>query len=159
MLTVLSKQNKHFLQKPQFRTSDPSRLAAITVHTTPTRHGGFSACVRSRLPTTTSTTTTPLTTACGLVVEHTPADPLTQVRSSPPPHRHAYDDGGPGSQKPDYDGPAPKPPFCSQKKGCIMLVNFGRNLHVFAFPCIILPNVAVNFPKYNQKNNMSVKMA
>ena len=134
MLTVLSKQNKHFLQKPQFRTSDPSRLAANTVHTTPTRHGGFSACVRSRLPTTTSTTTTPLTTACGLVVEHTPADPLTQVRSSPPPHRHAYDDGGPGSQKPDYDGPAPKPPFCSQKKRMHDAGKFWQKFACFCLP-------------------------
>ena len=34
---------------------------------------------------------------------------------------------------------------------CIILVNFGRILHIFAFSCIILLNVVVNFPKYHQE--------
>ena len=31
---------------------------------------------------------------------------------------------------------------------CIFLVNFGGSLHIFAFPCIILLNFAVNFAKH-----------
>ena len=34
---------------------------------------------------------------------------------------------------------------------CIFLVNFGRNLHIFAFSCIILRIFAVNFAKHHQK--------
>ena len=34
---------------------------------------------------------------------------------------------------------------------CIILVNFGRILHIFAFSCIILRNAAVNFPKHHYK--------
>ena len=33
---------------------------------------------------------------------------------------------------------------------CIFLVNFGRNLHIFAFSCITLHNFAVNFAKHHQ---------
>ena len=34
---------------------------------------------------------------------------------------------------------------------CIFLVNFGRNLHIFAFSCIISLNFADKFAKYHQK--------
>ena len=93
-----------FFWKPQFRTITASRLAARTVHTSPTRLGGYSACVRSRLPTTASPRTTPLTTARGLVVEHAPADLRTRVQSSPTRHEHRVRQRGPGSQKPTDDG-------------------------------------------------------
>ena len=93
-----------FLRKPQFRTITATRLATRTVHTSPTRLGGYSACVRSRLPTTASPRTTPLTTARGLVVEHAPADLRTRVQSSPTRHEHRVRQRGPGSQKPTDDG-------------------------------------------------------
>ena len=35
---------------------------------------------------------------------------------------------------------------------CLILVNFGRILHILAVYCIILLNVAVNFPNHHQKN-------
>ena len=43
---------------------------------------------------------------------------------------------------------------------CMFLVNFGRNMHIFALPCIILLTFAVNFAKDHQKTRkMTVKMA
>ena len=43
---------------------------------------------------------------------------------------------------------------CSEKAdslSCIILVNFGRILHIFAFSCVILLNFAWNFPKHPKK--------
>ena len=39
---------------------------------------------------------------------------------------------------------------------CLILVNFGRILHILVVYCIILLNVAVNFPNHHQKK-MTVK--